>query len=107
MRVLMVTTDHLVIDRRILQEAESLQQAGYRVELLAGFECAEPSAYERAGVPITRFAYDWSDTRIQALLAPLAPLPGPARTWAWRGARFTVAMLTGLTSFEHYVLRHI
>ena len=39
MRVLMISTDHLMIDRRILQEARTLREAGHRVEILAGFEC--------------------------------------------------------------------
>jgi glycosyltransferase involved in cell wall biosynthesis len=107
MRVLMITSDHLMIDRRIIQEAHTLRGAGYEVELLAGFECPEPQEYDLSGVRVSRFTFDWSDTRIERLLTPLALAPGPLRTLLWRGVRPATARLTGLTSFEHYVLRKV
>jgi glycosyltransferase involved in cell wall biosynthesis len=103
----MITSDHLMIDRRIIQEAHTLRDAGYEVELLAGFECPKPDEYDLGGLRVSRFTYDWSDTRIDRALAMLQLAPGPLRTFLWRGARFATARLTDLTSFEHFVLRKI
>ena len=49
MKILMVTADHLMIDRRILQEAATLIAQGYEVTLLAGFECPKTEAYVQDG----------------------------------------------------------
>jgi glycosyltransferase involved in cell wall biosynthesis len=95
-RVLMITPDHLMIDRRILQEAQTLRQAGYEVEILAGFECPEPVAYEQDGVRIKRFKYDWPGAR-----------RSPLRSGLLRIARRAIALITGRTRFEDYVLRQI
>jgi glycosyltransferase involved in cell wall biosynthesis len=94
-----------VIDRRILQEAQTLRQAGYDVEILAGFECAEPSTYQHDGIRISRFTFDWSDSRLDRIFAPLRLRPGQLRTALWIAARKAASTLTGLSSFEHYVLR--
>ena len=107
MRVLMITPDHLMIDRRILQEAQTLRAAGYDVEILAGFECPQPSSYEHAGVRIDRFTFDWSDTRLQRILRPLRLRPGRLRTMLWIALRRALTTFTGLSSFQHYVLRRI
>ena len=106
-RVLMITPDHLMIDRRILQEAQTLQQAGYAVEILAGFECAEPDTYERDGVRIKRFKFDWKDPRADWILPLLRHAPERLRSGLLRHARRVVALLTGRTSFENYVLRQV
>jgi glycosyltransferase involved in cell wall biosynthesis len=106
-RVLMITPDHLMIDRRILQEAQTLQQAGYAVEILAGFECAEPDTYERDGVRIKRFKFDWKDPRADWILPLLRHAPEGLRSGLLRHARRAVALLTGRTSFENYVLRQV
>lgn len=58
--VLMISTDHLMIDRRILQQARSLVEAGYEVTVASGFECPQASSYEENGIKIHRFTYDWS-----------------------------------------------
>lgn len=64
MRILMLSPDAQMIDRRILQEARSLQCAGHQVVVLSGFECTQPDAYvEPSGVVVKRYAYDWSDSR--------------------------------------------
>jgi glycosyltransferase involved in cell wall biosynthesis len=105
MRVLMITTDHLMIDRRILQEAQTLRRGGYEVEILAGFECNEPTTYDHGGIGISRFTFDWSDDRLQPIFAHLPP--GRPRTLLWIAARKAVAALTGLSSFEYFVLRHV
>lgn len=60
MNILMATADHLMIDRRILQEAKGLIGAGHEVTLLAGFECEQRQSYTANNVKIERFAFDWS-----------------------------------------------
>lgn len=80
MRIIMLSPDAQMIDRRILQEASSLQRLGHRVTVLSGFECAKPDAYEQDdGVVVERFAFDWVDLRKVALLKRL-PLIGRL-TW--------------------------
>jgi glycosyltransferase involved in cell wall biosynthesis len=68
MRILMLSPDAQMIDRRILQEARSLQRAGHAVVVLSGFECTQPDAYvEPSGVVVKRYTYDWSDSRRERL----------------------------------------
>jgi glycosyltransferase involved in cell wall biosynthesis len=104
-RVLMITTDHLMIDRRILQEARSLREAGYRVSILAGFECAMEESYERDGIPIRRHVYNWDDTRAQKLLRRVRNRQGRFWSLLWRATRKAISLATGISSFEHFVLR--
>lgn len=66
--VLMLAPDCYMIDRRILQEARSLIQAGYRVTLLSGFETTEETYYVQDGIEIHRYKYDWNDERIKKYL---------------------------------------
>jgi len=106
-RVLMIAPDHLMIDRRILQEAQSLQRAGYQVEILAGFECPESLTYEQDGVRIKRFKFDWADSRVDWMLPFLRRAPGRLRTGVLRIARRMAALVTGRSGFENYVLRQI
>lgn len=105
-RILMITTDHLMIDRRILLEAKTLIASGYNVRLLAGFECPEPAQYEIDGLKIHRYSYDWSDRRIDWLL-PSAVIPARVRSQLIRAGRKAMALFTGFTSFEYFVLRKI
>jgi glycosyltransferase involved in cell wall biosynthesis len=104
-RILMTTSDHLMIDRRILQEAQTLTLAGHVVTILAGFECASSSSYELGRIKIKRFAYDWSDRRFVEVARKLGLVPGTrlhylaARTfnvWAARSAR--------ISSFDQFVI---
>ena len=106
-RVLMITPDHLMIDRRILQEAQTLRQAGYAVEILAGFECEESDAYERDGVQVRRFKFDWKDPRTDWILLLLRRAPERLRTSLLRNARRGGCTGHRPTSFESYVLRQI
>ena len=108
MRVLMTTSDHLMIDRRILQEAKTLTSAGNEVTLLAGFECGSPEAHEQDGISIKRFSYDWSDRRFAALVKKFAWTPGSrihrlsARIFnAW------AARIANINSFEQFVVDKI
>ena len=56
-RVLMFATDHLVLDRRILQQARSLTRAGYDVTVVSGFECPNEEHYMEHGVAVHRYKY--------------------------------------------------
>lgn len=105
-KVLMITTDHLMIDRRILLEAKTLIANGYEVCLLAGFECPEPSEYELDGLKIHRFTYDWSDRRIDRVLR-LSFGPSKLQNLFMRIVRKAMALATGITSFEEFVLGKI
>lgn len=67
-KILMLVPDVFMIDRRVLQQANSLQEQGYKVTLLAGFECAEYENYTWNNVEIYRFTFDWVDTRFDAIL---------------------------------------
>lgn len=107
LKVLMITTDHLMIDRRILQEAESLRDAGFVVEILAGFECAQSSSYDHHGIPISRFVFDWSDARVARILHSITARTAWWWPYLWRGTRRAVSLATGISSFEHFVLSHV
>lgn len=104
MRILMLTSDHLMIDRRILQSAQTLIDAGASVTLLAGFECPKPERYKIGKIEVERNTFDWGDTRVAKMLDRL-PLRGKARTAAWIGVRNAVGAITDLNSFEHFILR--
>lgn len=106
-RILMITTDHLMIDRRILQEAESLRDAGHDVEILAGFECPKAEEYHWRGIRISRFVFDWADPRAQEMLRFVKYRSHRLWPHLWRATCKALAALTGITSFEHFVLRQI
>lgn len=105
MKVLMVTADHLMIDRRILQEAATLIAQGYEVTLLAGFECPKTEAYVQDGIRIERFEYDWSHSPFAPIARRLRLRPGgrverlAARAWRWVSSR-----VLDMSSFDHFVL---
>lgn len=105
LKILMATADHLMIDRRILQEAKSLVDKGHEVTLLAGFECPKRESFLVDGIRIERFVYDWGDSRLSALTARLGLVPG-GRIYAlaWRLFRFLTNRLASLNSFEQFVL---
>lgn len=56
MRVLMLTPDSRMIDRRILQEARELRDAGHAITLLAGFDCERDEHFALDGIDVHRFA---------------------------------------------------
>lgn len=103
----MVTTDHLMIDRRILLEARTLIEAGYEVRLLAGFECPEPAEYDFDGLHIHRYTYDWSDRRIDRFLGSLSFGSQRLHKLLGRVGRRGLSSLTGFSGFDHYVLEKI
>jgi glycosyltransferase involved in cell wall biosynthesis len=99
----MVTADHLMIDRRIIQEAETLIAAGHDVTLLAGFECPKRESLNSHGLRIERFVYDWGDSRFGPIAARLR-LPPRLNALVWRGWRWTSDRLLGFSSFDQYIL---
>jgi glycosyltransferase involved in cell wall biosynthesis len=104
MKILMLTPDAQMIDRRILQEARTLIGAGHSVTLLAGFECREPASYEEDGIRIHRFTYDWDDERLKKLRARL---PANDRLRMAVNRVFMAAArrgLFGLTPIDRFVL---
>lgn len=100
----MITADHMMIDRRILQEAESLIAHGHEVKLLAGFECEKVESYQLNGISIDRYQYDWSDTRADVLWGKFGRNRS-SKGYApfLRGYRRLMKAGAGLDSFEHYV----
>lgn len=101
MKILMLSPDAQMIDRRILQEARSLVAAGHNVTVLSGFECREPDAYEDRGVRIKRFVYDWRDRRRIKLVERLGPL---VAALAWPPLRLANRLLGGPNAFEAFVM---
>jgi glycosyltransferase involved in cell wall biosynthesis len=105
MNILMTTADHLMIDRRILQEAQTLVEQGHQVTLLAGFECPQRESYVHNGIKIERFMFDWGDSRFSAFASRYKLTPG-SKTYgnAWRLFRAWANRVAGLNSFEQFIL---
>jgi glycosyltransferase involved in cell wall biosynthesis len=79
-KVLMISYDHLVIDRRILQQARSLTQAGYDVTVVSGFESPHEDHYIEAGVKVYRYHYDPINAgNAPAFIGYLNRIPGMGR----------------------------
>ena len=103
----MLTADHMMIDRRIIQEAETLARHGYEVRLLAGFECEANTVRENGGVRIERFVYEISEPSLKGALRRLLLFNRPfnALTHLWRKVRrrFT-GVGAAVDRFENFVL---
>ena len=56
-KVLMLTTDHLILDRRIMQQAQSLVNAEYSVKVIGGLECPTEAHYFENGVEVQRLSF--------------------------------------------------
>ncbi len=67
MKILMLTPDAAMIDRRILQQAETLVDSGHSLTLLAGFECDKEEHYVYGSIDIHRYKYDWDDERLKRI----------------------------------------
>ncbi|MGG4461126.1 glycosyltransferase [Brevibacillus porteri] len=67
MKIVMITPDSYMIDRRILLEAKTMVNAGHSVTLLAGFECEKEEHYNWEGIEIHRYQYDWDDERLKKI----------------------------------------
>lgn len=105
MRVLMTTGDHLMIDRRILQEASSLHKRGYSTTLLAGFECNKAEDYSIGATKIVRSVYDWGDSRFGRVANRFKLTPGSQNhTKAWKIFKYWSENIANLNSFENFVL---
>ncbi|MBA3771248.1 MAG: glycosyltransferase [Ramlibacter sp.] len=108
MNVLMVTADHLMIDRRIVQEAGTLVEQGHQVTLLAGFECPKRESYVMDGIRIERFEYDWGHSPFAPIARKLRLRPSSrlerflARAWRWLSSR-----LLDMSSFDDFVLQRL
>ena len=103
MRILMLTPDSQMIDRRILQEAAALKRLGHEVILLAGFECPENSDASQDGIEIHRFAYDWDDERLKTLRARVGRFESLHRI-VNRVFMTFVRRFLELTSFERFIV---
>lgn len=104
MKILMLTPDNQMIDRRILLEAVSLVDAGHDVTLLAGFECAKEEKYEYHGVKVHRLCYDWNDTRL-IRLQKYFPQNQRARNLLNKVYLKIAHKYFTLPPFEHFVFR--
>lgn len=97
----MLSPDAQMIDRRILQEARSLQGEGHHVTVLSGFECAVPDAYEeQSGVVVKRYTFDWSDSRRLKLRSKFGRRLGDF-LWLWVKVADRVQARAG--AFEAFV----
>lgn len=107
MRVVMLTNDSQMIDRRILQEAATLVRGGHTVHLLAGFECSGPAEYDADGVHVHRFTYDWDDERLKKLRSRVRRwFPNNDRVIALvnRTFMFLAHRLFRISPFQRYIL---
>lgn len=103
-RVLMLCPDAQMIDRRVMQSAHSLDQAGMRVTLVSGVECAEEQHYRSGGVDVHRYVYDWHEPRLDFLRR----VPRPLRRvvpLVHRVHRKWLQHLRRDTTWDHFVLR--
>lgn len=108
MNILMVTSDHQMIDRRIIQEARSLLKKGYRVKLLAGFECEKSQRYQLDGICIERFEYEWTDKRLTFLASRLRIKDGSFLfKYLVLLFRFWAKYISGKNSYEYFVYKKI
>jgi glycosyltransferase involved in cell wall biosynthesis len=103
MRVTMLTDDCQMIDRRIVQEAATLVQAGHTVHLLAGFECREPGEFVTRGVHVHRYNYDWDDERLKKLRAYL-PRNDRVISYVNRAFMYMARRFFRVSPFQRFVL---
>lgn len=103
MHILMLSADAQMIDRRILQEARTLHNAGYQVTVLSGFECELPDAYDDDGIAIKRYRYDWIDRRRSTFYVRWGA--SAAARAGWMLYRAANRLLDGPTAFDDFVLR--
>jgi glycosyltransferase involved in cell wall biosynthesis len=101
--VLMIAPDCYMIDRRILQEARSLIQSGYRVTLLSGFECPQEAHYFQDGIEIHRYTYDWDDERLKRIRA-LLPKDERLQRWVNRVFMGVARRVLSWSPFDIFVL---
>jgi glycosyltransferase involved in cell wall biosynthesis len=100
--VLMLSPDCYMIDRRILQEARSLTQAGYRVTLLSGFETPKEEHYSQDGIEIHRYKYSWDDERIKKIRSKIKN--ERLRLWFHKIAMAVINRFFHLKSFDLFII---
>jgi glycosyltransferase involved in cell wall biosynthesis len=105
MRVLMLTPDAQMIDRRILQEARTLIRAGHTVTLLAGFECNQEEEYDLDGIHVRRLRYDWDDERVKKLRRFL-PASGRVKRVLNRALLFLARNFLPVPPFDRFIVEH-
>jgi glycosyltransferase involved in cell wall biosynthesis len=103
MRVVMLTNDCQMIDRRILQEAATLVEAGHEVHLLGGFECAQTADYLHRGVHVHRLTYDWDDERLKKIRSYL-PANDRVRMLVNRTFMFFARRFFRVSPFERFIM---
>jgi glycosyltransferase involved in cell wall biosynthesis len=103
MKVLMLTPDAQMIDRRIIQEARTLVRAGHHVILLAGFECAHAESFEIDGIAVHRFRYDWDDERLKRLRRYLVKHPRVTR-FVNRAFLFLARRFFPVAPFDRFII---
>lgn len=103
MKILMLTPDAQMIDRRILQEARTLLGAGHEVTLLAGFECGKEEDYWLDGIHVCRFQYDWDDERLKRLRR-LLPLPGRLQRLLNRAFLYLARRMLSVSPFDRFII---
>lgn len=104
MKILMLSADAQMIDRRIIQEARTLASVGHSVTILSGFECEERDAYEdESGVIVKRYRYPWTDLRREKFLKKWGPR-FPVRWVGWPLRRLAYRLSDGPNAFEAFVL---
>jgi glycosyltransferase involved in cell wall biosynthesis len=105
MKILMLTPDNQMIDRRILHEAVTLVEAGHEVTLLAGFECKQEETFDYHGVKVHRLVYDWNDTRLINLQRRFWPQHPRLRNLLNKIYLKLANKFFELPPFEHFVFR--
>lgn len=99
----MLCPDCQGMDRRVLQQAASLQQNGYRITLLCGFECPKEEHYVYNGIEIHRYRFDWDDERLKRLRARL-PNHDRLRQLLNRGFMLVARRFLRFNPFDTFIL---
>lgn len=103
MKIVMITPDAFMIDRRILLEAKTLINAGHQVTLLAGFECHEEQEYILDDIEIYRYKYDWDDERLKRIRNKL-PNNDKLKMFINRTFMLVAKKVFHLNSFEMFMV---
>lgn len=106
MKIVMITPDSYMIDRRIILEAKTLVQAGHSVTLLAGFECHEEEHYNDSGIEIYRYKYDWDDERLKKIRSYL-PDNDKVKMFVNRAFMFLAKRLFNINPFEQFMVSRL
>lgn len=104
MHILMLCADCYMIDRRVLQQAQTLMQAGHRVTLLSGFECQEDQDYVDDGLDIHRYAYRF-EFPVVDYIRSLLPRGDRPTAFAKRAINSLRIRMGVETSFDKFVWR--